>query len=124
ADIQKGFVNGDLFHQSSEIVQALHHLTRDFAVEVVTRRNDDQPRAESERFRHRHGRTDSHPPRSIRAGSHYAAFIWLSSHCKGFVAQLRVASFFHRAEEGVQVYVKDCAWHSLYYKEKRVIATY
>ena len=37
ADIEKGFIDGDLFHERSEVMQALHHLARDFAIEVVTR---------------------------------------------------------------------------------------
>src|SRR5260221_9053767 len=105
--IEKGFVNGDLFHQTSGRMENIHYLLRDFAVDAMMPGHDDQPRAESERFAHRHGAPYSHRTRSIGAGCHNSAFIRFATHSKGFTAEFGIARLFYSAVESVQVKVQN-----------------
>ena len=105
-------------------MKALHHLPRDFAVEVVAHRHNDQARAEPERLPHRHRGTDAHPPGGVGAGSNYSSFFGFSSYGKWLAAQFRIVSLFDSTIEGVQVNMQDRAGHAAYYKEKRVIKGY
>ena len=92
-------------------MQDCHHLARDLAIQAMTRRNDDQARAESDRFTHRHGA--SHPVASgrIRAGRNDPALIRFASHGECLAAQGGILVLLHGAEERIEIDMQDGARH-------------
>ncbi len=74
-------------------------------------RHDKQSRAKPHGTRHRHGRPNALAPRGVGAGCDNAAFIGPAADRERFAAQFGITRFFHRAEEGVKIEVKDGGGH-------------
>jgi hypothetical protein len=106
--VQIGFIQRQRLDQGRIIGKDRADLARYLAIDLETRRHEDQLRTQTQRLRTGHGRSDPEHARLVTGRRDHAARAGAADR-HGLALQAGVVALFHAGEKGVHVDMDDLA---------------